>query len=302
MTCKENIKRINSFPMPLPNQTINNYFRLMQDGDEEAKQLIEIHNLRLVVHISEKFKSQAKNNISFDLDDLIDIGVIGLIKAVETYDVNKGNKFSSYCSVCITNEILMALKADNKTQKLTTSLEAPLGESDINLLEVLESDENIEVDYINSEKNEEIWEALSILSDKEKEIIMLRYGFKGKILTQKEVGNIYGYSRSYICKIEREAKRKIKEYLKERGYQVTKIITEEMAMIKKMPYKERCSYLASKMIAENLTIEQLSHRCNINIEVIKDSFNYLKETDYLLYQSVTNFIKKKIKEKRLIYD
>ncbi|NPV90415.1 MAG: sigma-70 family RNA polymerase sigma factor [Firmicutes bacterium] len=70
-----------------------------KEGDEEARNRLIEHNLRLVAHILKKFDGTGE-----DLDDLISIGTIGLIKAINTYKPEKGTKLATYAARCIENE------------------------------------------------------------------------------------------------------------------------------------------------------------------------------------------------------
>lgn len=101
----------NLFPEPLSSEEEKMYLEKMENGDEEAKNILIERNLRLVAHISKKY---ASTNI--DQEDLISIGTIGLIKGINSYKINKGTKLSTYVSRCIDNEILMYLRATKKHQ------------------------------------------------------------------------------------------------------------------------------------------------------------------------------------------
>ena len=74
---------------------------LSRQEDEDARQQLIVHNLRLVVYIAKKFESTGIN-----LEDLISIGTIGLMKAVDTFDSTRRARFSTYASRCIENAIL----------------------------------------------------------------------------------------------------------------------------------------------------------------------------------------------------
>lgn len=99
----------NLFPEPLSREEEKMYIEKMENGDEEAKNILIERNLRLVAHISKKYSST-----NVDQEDLISIGTIGLIKGINSFKVNKGTKLSTYVSRCIDNEILMYLRATKK--------------------------------------------------------------------------------------------------------------------------------------------------------------------------------------------
>ena len=71
----------------------------MHKGDEEAKNILIEHNLRLVAHIVKKYPSAGEN------DDLISIGTIGLIKGISSYDAKKKTKLATYVARCIEKTI-----------------------------------------------------------------------------------------------------------------------------------------------------------------------------------------------------
>ena len=98
-----------SFPPPLGAQVEREYFERASQGDEDARQLLILHNLRLVSHIVRKYYGTAKNQ-----EDLVSIGSIGLIKAVDTFNIKNGARFATYAAKCIQNEILMHFRSQKK--------------------------------------------------------------------------------------------------------------------------------------------------------------------------------------------
>ena len=100
-------------PPPLKGQQEQQTLEALERGEEEAKQKLIEHNLRLVVYIARRFE-----NTGVNLEDLISIGTIGLIKAIGTYRLDKKIKLATYASRCIENEILMHIRkiAGQKTE------------------------------------------------------------------------------------------------------------------------------------------------------------------------------------------
>ena len=98
-----------SFPPPLGAKEEADLFEKKERGDENARQKLILHNLRLVSHIVKKYYASSKNQ-----DDLVSIGVIGLVKAVDSFNVGNGTKFATYAARCIQNEILMHFRAQKK--------------------------------------------------------------------------------------------------------------------------------------------------------------------------------------------
>lgn len=181
------------------------------EDEQEAKATLIEHNLRLVVYIAKKF-----DNTGVGVEDLISIGTIGLIKAIDSFDAGKG-KLSTYASRCIDNELLMLLRAKKKTSR-EVSLYEPIGTdregNEISLLDVIEQDQVDVVDRMEVEdKLHRLTDLIADrLSDREREIIMLRYGLgSGREITQREIGHRLGISRSYVSRIEKRALEKLKE-------------------------------------------------------------------------------------------
>ncbi|MDD2490390.1 MAG: sigma-70 family RNA polymerase sigma factor [Bacilli bacterium] len=196
----------NGFPSPLTIEEEQYYLSLNATGSSEARKKLIEHNLRFVVHIAKKFKN---NNIYFE--DLISIGTIGLIKAINNYKIEKNVKLATFAAVCIENQILMYLRK-NKKHNQTMSLEEPIcinnDGDELSLMDMLvSSDDIIEEEVIKKESIHEVINALSLLDDKQKKVIVLRYL---EYMTQKEIGNILGISQSLVSRIEKEALKKIK--------------------------------------------------------------------------------------------
>ena len=179
-------------------------------------ELIE-HNLRLVVYIARKF-----DNTGVDLDDLISVGTIGLIKAVNTFNSSKNIKLATYASRCIENEILMHLRKVSKL-KGEISLDEPLNVdyegNKLLLCDILGTDPDMV--YKKSEESAEqkiLRQALSKLSEREKQIMNLRFGLDGEEeLTQKEVADMLSISQSYISRLEKKIVQRLKKEFKKLG-------------------------------------------------------------------------------------
>ncbi|WP_018133546.1 RNA polymerase sporulation sigma factor SigK [Effusibacillus pohliae] len=199
----------NAFPQPLSEQEEEKYLKLMASGDENARNILIEHNLRLVAHIVKKFENTGEDN-----EDLISIGTIGLIKAIESFQPNKGTKLATYAARCIENEILMHLRSLKKTRK-DVSLHDPIGTdkegNEITLIDVLgtESDDVIDKVQLKMEKAK-IYARLSHLDEREQEVIRGRFGLPdGEEKTQREIAEELGISRSYVSRIEKRALTKL---------------------------------------------------------------------------------------------
>ena len=190
-------------PPPLSPEEEQAAVEACQAGDEQARNKLIEHNLRLVVFLARKFESAAVST-----EDLISIGTIGLIKAVGTYRSDKNVKLATYASRCIENEILMHLRklAGRRTE---VSFDEPLS-SDWDGNELLLSDIlGTEPDSVMRPIEDDVdrmlvHHALERLPARERQIISLRFGLGlPESMTQKEVAELLGISQSYISRLEK---------------------------------------------------------------------------------------------------
>ena len=204
------------FPEPLSKEEEQICLEKMDNGDEEARNILIERNLRLVAYIAKKY-----SNTNYEQEDLISIGTIGLIKGVNSFNLDKGSRLSTYVSRCIDNEILMHLRA---TKKLNSEvyLNEPIGKDKdgnvVTLQEVLENDERSIEDEVDIKiKIKKLYEKMkNILKDREKTIIEARFGLDGnKPKTQKEIAKSMGISRSYVSRIESKAIEKLSREIEE---------------------------------------------------------------------------------------
>lgn len=193
-----------SFPKPLSAEDERKYLEAWtNDGDIEARNKLIEHNLRLVAHIIKKYYSQAS-----DQDDLISIGTIGLIKGISSYRPDKNVRLATYCSRCIENEVLMHFRSLKKSAgdlSLSDSIDTDGDGNSISLMDILACEDDMfeTLSSVEMQKNVRVY-VDSVLDDREREIICLRYGLGGgSPLTQREVAAKCGISRSYVSRIEK---------------------------------------------------------------------------------------------------
>ncbi|ABZ82853.1 RNA polymerase sigma-k factor, putative [Heliomicrobium modesticaldum Ice1] len=195
----------NAFPQPLSDTEEAYCLARLKEGDEQARNKLIEHNLRLVAHLVKKFDGTGENN-----DDLISIGTIGLIKAINTFDASKGTKLATYAARCIENEILMHLRAMKKMRG-EVSLYDPIGVdkegNEITLIDILGTDPEAVSDIVeNALEQARLLSKLKKLSKRERYVIELRYGLlSGCRQTQREIAKNLGISRSYVSRIEKRA-------------------------------------------------------------------------------------------------
>lgn len=208
----------NVFPDPLSKEEEDEYVRLASLGDKEARNKLIEHNLRLVAHIVKKYDHRKE-----DMDDLISIGTIGLIKGIDSFSNKHGTRITTYCARCIENEILMYFRADKKNNK-NISLNDQIGfdkdGNEITFLDILKTPKpDFALDIHTKENLSLLKDYFKVLNEREKEIIIKRYGLNGEDeITQKEIAKELGISRSYVSRIEKRALTKmLREYIKNKN-------------------------------------------------------------------------------------
>ncbi|MCH5204414.1 MAG: RNA polymerase sporulation sigma factor SigE [Oscillospiraceae bacterium] len=213
---KNYVHYINSsdqLPPPLTKEEEEAALSLLDTDFEKARDMLIVHNLRLVVYIAKKFE-----NTGIWLEDLTSIGTVGLIKAVSTFSKDKNIKLATYASRCIENEILMFLRKYSQ-YRYDVSIDEPLN-VDWDGNELLLSDVlGTESDCVNSHIEDEVekqllHEAVNHLGEREKRIMEMRFGLNGcKEKTQKEVADEIGISQSYISRLEKRIIKQLREEL-----------------------------------------------------------------------------------------
>ncbi len=179
-------------------------------GEENAREDLIVHNLRLVVYIARKFE-----NSGVGIEDLISIGTIGLIKAVNTFCPARGIKLATYSSRCIENEILMHLRKC-AGQRGEVSIDEPLNVdwdgNELLLSDVLGSDpDEIHRGVEWEAERDLLYACIARLSPREQTIMKLRFGIGGaREHTQKEVADLLGISQSYISRLEKKIIRRLR--------------------------------------------------------------------------------------------
>ncbi len=200
-----------TFPKPLTLAEERYYLDLFKKGDLDARNILIERNLRLVAHIIKKYYATSK-----DQDDLISIGTIGLIKGVTTFDHQKGARLATYAARCIENEILMYFRNQKKRQN-DVNIDDPI-ETDgdgnaLTFMDIVYEEENFAEDLDLKINCKKLYRYLNRLPEREKRIIIMRYGlYNTQSLTQKQVAEKLGISRSYVSRLETKALKRMKSY------------------------------------------------------------------------------------------
>ena len=134
------------------------------------------------------------------------------------YKIDKNIKLATYASRCIENEILMYLRKNNKI-RYEISLDEPLNidydGNELLLGDIVGTDDDlVEQEMLKSDQKKIFYEALKELNEREKEILILRYGLSNNDeLTQKDVADLLGISQSYISRLEKKIIKKLRSQL-----------------------------------------------------------------------------------------
>jgi len=202
-----------SFPPPLSATEEKECFLLAAGGDEDARQKLILHNLRLVSHIVRKYYASTP-----DPEDLVSIGTIGLIKAVDTFSIRNGAKFATYAAKCIQNEILMYFRSRKKLAaevSINETIDIDRDGNPLTYMDVVCCEDDVAEEIDRKMITARMLQMIDHrLLPRERQIIMMRYGIGGiKPQTQREIAASLGISRSYVSRIEKSALEKLREAL-----------------------------------------------------------------------------------------
>ena len=217
MSSNELFIESSNLPKPLTKDEIKALVIEMQNGSAEAREKLIIHNIRLVINEAvNKFSSYI-----IDKKDFVSVGIIGLIKAVDNFDLSKNIEFSSFAVKCIDNEILMFLNKNTKYLE-TDSIDRVISEdqdgSELRVIDLLVSDENIADDYEYSEVLDILISLVEKLPEKEQSIIKHYYGIcNSKMMNQKDLATLIGVDKSVISKRQKAILEKLRAMLESRG-------------------------------------------------------------------------------------
>ena len=203
-----------SFPPPLSSDEEKSCFKNARNGDKDAREKLIVHNLRLVAHIVKKYYASYKNQ-----EDLVSIGTVGLIKAIDSFDTDNGAKFATYASKCVQNEILMFFRSQKKVTNeisLSETIDTDKDGNPLTYIDIISCDDTIAENIdLKIRSAQAISIINSILTPRERQIIILRYGLNNRpSVTQRQIASALNISRSYVSRIEKSALDKIRAEIK----------------------------------------------------------------------------------------
>ena len=207
-----------SFPPPLPTEEEKRLFFKMKEGDAAARTRLIEHNLRLVAHIVRKYYTSYRCP-----DDLISIGSLGLIKAIDSFNVENGARFATYAAKCIQNEILMFFRSQKKLScevSINETIDVDREGNPLTYIDIISCEDTIADDLDIKLHTQYAYRLIrDILSEREQQILVMRYGLTGKRpLAQREVARVLGISRSYVSRIEKKALARLRENFEARKF------------------------------------------------------------------------------------
>ncbi len=207
-----------SFPHPLTAAQEREYLKKYAEGDSSARAALIEHNLRLVAHIAKKyFQSPTGALQPEDQDDLISIGSLGLIKAIDSFNCEKNTRLATYAAKCIENEILMYFRSRKKTANdisINEEIDSDKDGNTLSLVDIIAEDNSILDTVCSKIRVEQLTDAINtVLDERERQIIKLRYGLSEPPLTQKETAERLNISRSYVSRLEKKALDELKKHI-----------------------------------------------------------------------------------------
>ena len=204
-------------PKPLSKQEVYELLKKIKQGDELAREKFVEHNIRLVLYeVTGRFKS-----VEYDKKDLVSIGNVGLMKAITTFDTSKKVEFATYATRCIDNEILTflrKLKKDQNVDSLDRTINHDKDGNELKIEDIIIDETDIVEEYTDNETHQIIRQIVKDLPDRDREIIMLHFGFyNDKTHTQKEIADMMSISRSYVSRLITKIVKKLGQQLQQKG-------------------------------------------------------------------------------------
>ena len=173
------------------------------DEAVEVKNLLIRSNLRLVVSIAKK---HVKPNGNFF--EMVSDGNISLIRAIEKFDFSRGFKFSTYSTWAIMKNYARSIPAEhNLLDRYRT------GTDELFLSSPDQRSDQFEQERVNHRQHEAIVQILDRLDERERNIIMFRFGLNQNTEPQtlEQLGGRFGVTKERIRQLEARALTKLRK-------------------------------------------------------------------------------------------
>jgi len=190
-----------------PKTALMNEIERLLDESVEIKNFLIRSNLRLVVSIA---KRHIKPNTNFF--EMVSDGNMSLIRAIEKFDYSKGNKFSTYASWAIMKNYARTVPAEH-----TLLDRFRTGADEVFLRSKDERANQFYDEMVNQRQRQIIGGILDHLDDREKEIIVQRFGLEegAEPKTLEQVGQRLGVTKERIRQLESRALTKLRKVTQE---------------------------------------------------------------------------------------
>ncbi|WP_165442850.1 sigma-70 family RNA polymerase sigma factor [Senegalia massiliensis] len=180
---------------------IDNLVRKAKLGEKEAKmKLLESYKPLILTQIKKYYFEKE------EMDDLINEGYEVILIGINKFDFSKGVYFSGYINTILRYHYLDKLKF----KKYVVSLDKKISSKDssISLIDTLESEIDIEKEYLYKELNNELVKNIEKLTIRQKQIIVMFYLQKINI---KDISNRLGISYRTVVNTKKNALEKLKK-------------------------------------------------------------------------------------------
>lgn len=193
----------------------------IQNGDAEAMNQLVSANLNFVAHIAKNYVGQG-----VDFDDLVSEGNIGMIRAAAHFKSDYGHRFVTFAAPSIRQAMEKAIRQQAGLYKVpenaqnekgrVVSVEAPIpagSQNNYNLLHIVENKNAhlADEDLLTKDSLENVGEIITVLNDRERQVISLVYGIGSDKHTMAETGIIMNLKRERVRQIRDKALRKLRK-------------------------------------------------------------------------------------------
>ncbi|MEZ6058539.1 MAG: sigma-70 family RNA polymerase sigma factor [Planctomycetaceae bacterium] len=181
-------------------------------GITEVKNFLIRSNLRLVVSIAKRHMTP---NASFF--EMVSDGNMSLIRAIEKFDYSKGNKFSTYATWAIMKNYARSIPKEFKTLERFRT-----GTDEIFLSSPEDRSSLYGEERTNAEQHQVLMSIIGQLEDRERSIILQRYGLEQgtEPQTLEQVGQDFGVTKERIRQIETRALQKLRKIAAEEKLEI----------------------------------------------------------------------------------